>query len=57
MRCSDGRAGTLGEHFAHALDFGADTAQFFFDALVAAIDVVHAVDDCLAFSDECGENE
>ena len=44
----------LGEHFADAFDLGADGAELFFDVLVAAVDVVDAVDDGLAIGDESG---
>ena len=40
----------LRQHFANALDLRAYAAEFFFDALVAAVDVIDAVDDGLAIS-------
>jgi hypothetical protein len=38
----------LGQHLADSLHLRADSAQLFFDALVAAVDVVDAVDNRLA---------
>ena len=46
------RCNPLGEHFADAADLGSDAAQLFFDVLVAAIDVVDAIDDGLAICDQ-----
>ena len=43
--------GFFGEHFADALDLCAYVFQLLFDVLVAAVDVVDAVDDGLAVSD------
>ncbi len=40
-----------------AFDAGADGAELFFDALVAAIDVVDAVDPGGVVGDQGGENE
>jgi|tagenome__1003787_1003787.scaffolds.fasta_scaffold20984463_5 hypothetical protein len=44
----------LGQHLADALDLRADSTKLFFNALIAAIDVVDAVDDGLAFGDQRG---
>ena len=41
----------LGQHLADSLHLRADSAQLFFDALVAAVDVVDAVDNRLAVRD------
>jgi len=45
-------ADALGEDFADAFYLGSDAAQFFFDALVASVDVVDAVDDGFVLGDE-----
>ena len=42
---------------AHAANLGSDAAQLFFDALVAAIHVIDAVEDGLAIGDQGGEDE
>ena len=47
----------LAEDVAHAADLGAYAAELFFDVLVAAVDVVDAVEDGLAVGDEGGEDE
>src|SRR5512142_2742989 len=47
----------FGQHFADALHLSADRAQLFFNALVAAVDVVDAIDDGFAVGDEGGEDE
>ena len=49
--------GFFREHLAHALDLGAYVLQFLFNALVAAIDVVNAVDVGGVVRDEAGEDE
>ena len=46
--CGDG---FFGEHLADTADLGSDSFQLFFDVLVAAIDVVDAVDDGFAIRD------
>ena len=40
--------GLLRKHLSDASDLRADGLELFFDMFVAAIDVVDAVDDCLA---------
>ena len=45
------------EDVAHAADLGADAAELLFEALVAAVHVVDAVEDGLAVGDEGGEDE
>ena len=45
------------EHFSDALDLGPHSAQFFFDPLVAAVDVVNAVNDGLTVSNECSDDQ
>src|ERR1019366_9518752 len=52
-----GGCGSFGEDVAHAADFGAHSFQFFFDVLVAAVQVIDAVDDGLAVRDQGGEHE
>ena len=49
--------GSFGEHVADAADFGAQRFEFLFDMLVAAIEVIDAVDDGLAIGDERGEHQ
>ena len=45
----DGRCGALGQDLSDAANLRAYTFEFFFDVFVAAVDVVHAVDDRLTF--------
>ena len=45
------------EHVADAANLCADAAKFFFDALIAAIDVIHAVDDCFALGDQSCQHQ
>src|SRR5712692_7110406 len=40
-----------------ARDISADGAKFFYDALVAAVDVVDAVDESFAAGDQAGEDQ
>ena len=47
----------LGLAAGDALDAGADATEFPFDLLVAAIDVIDAVDVGAVFGDEAGEND
>src|ERR1035441_6065736 len=47
----------LAEDVAHASDLGAYGAEFFFEVLVAAVEVVDAVEDGLAVGDQGGEHE
>src|SRR5580700_9908292 len=46
-----------GKYITHAANLGADGRELFFKALVAAVHVVDAVDDGLAFSHQGGEHE
>ncbi len=46
----------LAEDVAHAADLGTDAAEFFFDALIAAVDVVDAVEDGFSIRDQRGED-
>jgi hypothetical protein len=48
----DGSRGSLGEDVADTPDFGAYCLQFFFDVLVATVQVIDAVDDGFAVSDQ-----
>src|SRR5689334_2969047 len=52
-----GGAFAFGEDFADAADFGADGAQFLFNILVAAIDVIDTVDDGLTAGYESCEHQ
>ena len=47
----------VAEDVAEAADLGADAAEFFFEVLVAAVEVVDAVEDGFAIGDERGEDE
>src|SRR5271155_1799734 len=53
----DGGCGSLGEDVADATYFGAHGFQFFFDVLVASIQVIDAVDDGLAVGDQGGKHQ
>ena len=46
-----------GEDIAYASYFGSDTFQFFFDVLVAAVQMIDAIDDGLAVGNQGGEDE
>src|SRR6266852_6026234 len=48
---------SVGEDIAYTPDFGAHGFQLFFDVLVAAVQVIDAVDDGLAIGDERCEHE
>src|ERR1700686_254165 len=52
-----GGRGSFREDVAHAADFGAYSFQFFFNVLVAAVQMIDAVDDGLSIRDEGGEHE
>src|SRR5437764_11288630 len=43
------------EYVAHTADLGADAAEFFFEVLVAAIEVIDAVENGFSVGDEGGE--
>ena len=45
------------EDVSHAADLGADTTELFFEVFIAAIEVIDAVEDGFAVSDEGGEDE
>ncbi len=45
------------EDFAHAADLGAYAAELFFEALVATVHVVDAVEDAFAVGYQGGEDE
>ena len=45
------------EDVAHAADLGADAAELFFEVLVAAVEVVDAVEDGFAVGDQRGEDQ
>ena len=47
----------LAEDVAHAADLSSYPTEFFFDAFVAAIDVVDAVEDGFSVGDESGEDK
>jgi hypothetical protein len=47
----------LAEDVPHATDLGAYATELFFDALIATVDVVDAVEDRLAIGDESGQDE
>jgi len=51
------RRGPFGEEVADAADFGAHGLQLLLDILVAAVDVIHAVDDGFAVSHQGSEDE
>ena len=56
----DGDVGSAAEpveDVAHAADLGAYAAEFFFEALVAAVEVVDAVEDGFAVGDQGSEDE
>ena len=46
-----------GSPFRNAADFGSHFVELFFDALVAAIDVVNAIDEGFALSREAGKDQ
>ncbi len=58
LRCAQD-AGAVGlfvaEDVAHAADLGTDAAELLFDAFVAAVDVVDAVEDGFTFGDQRGQ--
>jgi hypothetical protein len=47
-----GGSGFLGKDFTDASDLCSDGAQLLFDVFIAAIDVVHAIDDGFAIGDQ-----
>jgi hypothetical protein len=46
----------LREHLADPSDLCTHSAELFFDALIATIDVIYAIDDRLTISDQCGDH-
>src|SRR5437016_5957996 len=47
----------FGEHLAYAADLSAYAAKFFFDAFIATVDVIYAVDDGFAIRNQCSQNQ
>ena len=58
-RLSDpvGSAPVLAKDVPHAADLGSDAAEFLFEVLVAAIEMVDAVEDGFAICDQRREDE
>jgi hypothetical protein len=52
--CRYRRGDALRKEFSDAADLGANAPQFFFDALVAPVNVVYAVNNGFAFGNERG---
>ena len=47
----------LAEDVAHAADLGANIAEFLFEVLVAAVEVVDVVEDSFSIGNQCREHE